>query len=303
MTRRALIFASRLVDRTAHVIYRILVDNRRHVGLVAPGHMVTHQTLQTLSRGIEEPNLPTRLTPLIGKVFPDRDSFRRALSWVVGQQQATRLWPNIVRLTTVCTADGRSVGLPLPDAQGRRLGGPGYGVLADVMVERGLRCPATTNARLRYYFTELGWRMAGRHVAAEARRLGHLVKVVREKNPQRSRIVYRDPYQMAILPKKGRNPPGPTGRLTTANAHSSRRRSLHRPRREDTHACHKDGSGAVTMSPRLVSDRAAITGPEALDCRCPTADIFRTVAVGGVGRSAPLGNRNPICGSRLRKGA
>lgn len=81
----------------------------------------------------------------------------------------------------------------------RRLGGPGYGFLADVMQERGLRAPSTTNPRARYYFTERGWRAVGRHVAAEARRLGHVVRVVRQKNPTASRVIYRDELQVAIL--------------------------------------------------------------------------------------------------------
>jgi hypothetical protein len=186
------------------VIYRILVDNRRHVRFAGPGYIVTRHTLRTLSRSAEEPALAARLAPLSGRVFPDRDSFMRVLSEVLGHQLATRFWPRIVPLTVNSTADGGSAALPWHDAEDRHLGGPGYGLLADVMVERGLRRPATTNARLRYYFTELGWRVVGLHVAAKARRLGHLVKVVREKNPQPSRIAYRDPYQMAILPDKGR---------------------------------------------------------------------------------------------------
>jgi hypothetical protein len=94
------------------------------------------------------------------------------------------------------------VAVPRSDGAERRLGGPGYGFLADVMDERGLRAPSTTNPRARYYFTERGWRAVGRHVAAEARRLGHVVRVLRQKNPTASSVIYRDELQVAILARR-----------------------------------------------------------------------------------------------------
>lgn len=80
--------------------------------------------------------------------------------------------------------------------------------LSDVMWRLRLRAPALTNPRARFYFTERGWQRVGRVVAAEARRRGHLVQVIRRKNPPRSQVVYRDADQVALLP--GRRP-GSTG--------------------------------------------------------------------------------------------
>ena len=81
--------------------------------------------------------------------------------------------------------------------------------LGDAM--RGLRCPKAfrvrggsdlRNPRARFYFTERGWRRFGRKVAAEARCRGHVVKIVRRKNPLPSQIAYADPWQVALLPEK-----------------------------------------------------------------------------------------------------
>jgi hypothetical protein len=63
--------------------------------------------------------------------------------------------------------------------------------------------PRVTNPRARFYFTEAGWTTYGRNVAAAARRHGHAVRVIRRKNPSRSRVVYRDAYQVAVLPLDG----------------------------------------------------------------------------------------------------
>lgn len=83
-----------------------------------------------------------------------------------------------------------------------KLTGAGYGLLADVMMAHGLHAPVVTNARARFYFTEAGWQQVGRHVAAAARRLGHVVRVLRRKNPAPSQVIYRDPLQVAVLPAK-----------------------------------------------------------------------------------------------------
>ena len=61
--------------------------------------------------------------------------------------------------------------------------------------------PRITNPRARFYFTEIGWHTYGRHVSAAARHHGHVVRVIRCKNPDRSQIVYRDDYQVALLPR------------------------------------------------------------------------------------------------------
>lgn len=81
-----------------------------------------------------------------------------------------------------------------------RLTGASFGNLAAVMWERGLKAPDITNSRARFYFTEAGWRQVGRYVAAQARRDGHVVRVIRRKNPARSQVVYRDDLQLALLP-------------------------------------------------------------------------------------------------------
>lgn len=60
--------------------------------------------------------------------------------------------------------------------------------------------PRITNPRARFYFTEAGWRKYGRNVYAAARQRGHAIRVVRRKNPPKSQVVYRDDYQVAILP-------------------------------------------------------------------------------------------------------
>ncbi|HXG78631.1 MAG TPA: hypothetical protein VNJ31_04720 [Methyloceanibacter sp.] len=99
---------------------------------------------------------------------------------------------------------GRAVPIPWNKRVARRLAGGSFGPLALIMFREGLRSPAISNRRARFYFTERGWSKVGRHVAAEARRLGHIVKIVRRKEPDRSQIIYRDLLQVAILPKTRR---------------------------------------------------------------------------------------------------
>jgi len=64
-----------------------------------------------------------------------------------------------------------------------------------------LPAPRLNNRRARFYFTELGWRCYGRHVYAAARRRGHVIRVIRRKNPDQSQVAYRDAYQLAVLPR------------------------------------------------------------------------------------------------------
>jgi hypothetical protein len=79
--------------------------------------------------------------------------------------------------------------------------------LCDVMADLHLPSPSRLqNSRTRFYFTERGWRRIGRRIAAEARRRGHTVKVIRRKNPRPSQIVYEDKLQLALLPNRGRPP-------------------------------------------------------------------------------------------------
>jgi hypothetical protein len=83
-----------------------------------------------------------------------------------------------------------------------RLGGPTNSrLLSYLMDDLGIRAPGFDNKKARFYFTEAGWRKAGRILAVEARRCGHVVRVVRRKNPQPSQVVYQED-QVAILPAR-----------------------------------------------------------------------------------------------------
>lgn len=65
-----------------------------------------------------------------------------------------------------------------------------------------VKLPRITNHRARFYFTEAGWEQVGKVVAANARREGRVVKIIRQKNPEASQIVYQDELQVAIIPVK-----------------------------------------------------------------------------------------------------
>jgi hypothetical protein len=66
-----------------------------------------------------------------------------------------------------------------------------------------LKTPLIRNKRARFYFTEEGWRLLGRQVAANARKAGRAVRVLRRKSPDPAQVVYEDEFQVAILPRKG----------------------------------------------------------------------------------------------------
>lgn len=65
-----------------------------------------------------------------------------------------------------------------------------------------LPVPRVCNRRVRFWFTERGWRDYGLRVAAEARASGRTFRVLRRKNPPRSMVVYRDDWQVALLPDR-----------------------------------------------------------------------------------------------------
>jgi hypothetical protein len=65
-----------------------------------------------------------------------------------------------------------------------------------------LPMPYLENRRVRFWFTEEGWRAYGKTLVAGLRAHGHVVRVIRIKNPPRSRVVYRDRYQVALLAEK-----------------------------------------------------------------------------------------------------
>ncbi len=58
------------------------------------------------------------------------------------------------------------------------------------------------NGRARFWFTEAGWDRYGRATLAEAMRSGRMYRLLRKKNPPRSAVVYRDKWQVALLPVK-----------------------------------------------------------------------------------------------------
>jgi hypothetical protein len=70
-----------------------------------------------------------------------------------------------------------------------------------------LPMPYLTNPRVRFWFTERGWRAYGLQVAAAARASGRTYRVVRRKNPSKSKVVYRDEWQVALLPDRWRSRP------------------------------------------------------------------------------------------------
>jgi hypothetical protein len=65
-----------------------------------------------------------------------------------------------------------------------------------------LPMPALSNPRVRFWFTERGWRAYGLRVAAEARASGRAFRVIRRKNPSKSMVIYRDDWQVALLPDR-----------------------------------------------------------------------------------------------------
>jgi hypothetical protein len=62
--------------------------------------------------------------------------------------------------------------------------------------------PQIEHPRARFWFTEKGWKEYGRAVYDSAVAQGHVVRVLRQKNPPESRVVYRDRFQVAIVPPK-----------------------------------------------------------------------------------------------------
>jgi hypothetical protein len=65
-----------------------------------------------------------------------------------------------------------------------------------------LPMPMLYDPKLRFWFTERGWRDYGRRVAAGARATGRTYRVMRRKNPPKSMVAYRDDWQVALLPDR-----------------------------------------------------------------------------------------------------
>lgn len=90
-----------------------------------------------------------------------------------------------------------------PTGQGRLSGLTNSHILSGMMDRLGIHPPARLdNQKTRFYFTEKGWREAGRRIAVEARDRGHAVRVIRLKEPHESQVVYRDEMQIAMLPSR-----------------------------------------------------------------------------------------------------
>lgn len=58
------------------------------------------------------------------------------------------------------------------------------------------------NERARFWFTEAGWAVYGRPALDAAIQSGRTWRLLKRKNPPRSAIVYRDKWQVALLPVK-----------------------------------------------------------------------------------------------------
>lgn len=93
----------------------------------------------------------------------------------------------------------------IPTGQGRLVGLMNSHLLSGLMDRLGMPYPILQNLKARFYFTETGWREVGKLIAGEARRQGHVVKVLRRKEPADSQVVYRDELQLAILPRRAGN--------------------------------------------------------------------------------------------------
>jgi hypothetical protein len=87
-----------------------------------------------------------------------------------------------------------------PSGHGRLCGLVNSHFLSGLMDQLGISSPSIENEKARFYFTEAGWRRAGRVIAVEARRCGHVIRVIRRKEPSTSQVVFRDEFQVAVLP-------------------------------------------------------------------------------------------------------
>jgi hypothetical protein len=77
--------------------------------------------------------------------------------------------------------------------------GPLRGVWNAGLGGMAVKFPEIENRRVRFFFTEKGWREVGQAIVAKAVREGHVVRVIRQKNPAKSQIFYQDADQVAIL--------------------------------------------------------------------------------------------------------
>jgi hypothetical protein len=162
---------------------------------------LTDRSFEVLKRRLPSDVLQ-KTRPLKNKSFATENAFRTIVTRILGRRDSNAYLPVIVDCLVERLTQEQNVAIPWSQ-EDQSITGASYGFLADVTHERGLRGPSITNLRARFYFTESGWEQVGRHVAAEARRLGHVVKVIRRKEPNLSEVVYRDDLQVAVLPRQG----------------------------------------------------------------------------------------------------
>jgi len=79
-----------------------------------------------------------------------------------------------------------------------RLGGPMSSNVDFRAVDR-LPMPDFDKPQARFWFTEAGWRRFGIAWVKDHERAGRTVRVIRQKNPKRSDVFYRDEWQVALL--------------------------------------------------------------------------------------------------------
>lgn len=107
----------------------------------------------------------------------------------------------IYRLISESLVGGRGDDLVYPPG-GSLVGPMSTGIEATAM--DGLSMPCFDVPRARFWFTEAGWKRFGIAVVKDHEAAGLRVRVLRQKNPPDSAIVYRDPWQVALLPPNQR---------------------------------------------------------------------------------------------------
>ena len=98
---------------------------------------------------------------------------------------------------------GTTQGDELVYIPGGRLVGP-MSTAVGASAMDGLSMPYLDVPRARFWFTEAGWKRFGIAVVKDHEAAGLKVRVLRQKNPPDSAIVYRDTWQVALLPPNRR---------------------------------------------------------------------------------------------------
>ncbi len=106
----------------------------------------------------------------------------------------------VVGESTVWVWSEESGALEVSPGSGRLMGAFNAGLADGAWGD--LPMPMLSNPRVRFWFTERGWRAYGLRVAAEARASGRAFRLIRRKDPPRSMVAYRDVWQVALLPDR-----------------------------------------------------------------------------------------------------